>query len=206
MAPLRRSFPLVATLFASAVLGSAALLSAPAHASTAIALSVEDLVDRSEVLVVGVPKSRVSRWEGGRIVTYTTVAIDTAIGGAKKPGETLVVRTLGGQVDGIGQITHGEAQLPIDRPMVLFLRALPAGNAKAMVGSLTVTGMAQGALPVEVGTDKVARITPHPVDLALVPKAGAATPVKPAAETLAGKALPVAVTELRTLWAARAKK
>jgi len=190
------------------VLGAAALAPHSAHASTAIALSVEDLVDKSEHLIVGLPKSRLSRWEGGRIVTYTTVAVDTSVGGGKKAGETVVVRTLGGQVDGIGQITHGEAVLPVDKPVVLFLRALPAGNAKAVAGSLTVTGMAQGALPVEVGVDKVPRITPHPVDLVLVPnvKVDPKTAPKPAAEALAGKPLTVAVTELRTLWAARAKK
>lgn len=200
MVPSRRFLSLAAAL--------AVTVTASAHASTAIALSVEDLVDRSEQAVVGVPKTKTSRWEGGRIVTYTTVAIDTVIGGSKKAGETVVVRTLGGQVDGIGQITHGEAMLPIDKPIVLFLRALPPGNAKAQAGSLTVTGMAQGALPVEVGVDKVARIAPHPVDLVLVPnvKVDAKTAPKPAAEALAGKPLPVAVTELKTLWAARAKK
>lgn len=200
MAPSRRFLSLAATL--------AVTVTVSAHASTAIALSVEDLVDRSEQAVVGVPKSKTSRWEGGRIVTYTTVAIDTVIGGNKKAGETVVVRTLGGQVDGIGQITHGEAVLSIDKPFVLFLRPMPAGNAKALAGSLTVTGMAQGALPVEVGADKIPRITPHPVDLVLVPnvKVDPKTAPKPAAETLAGKPLPVAVTELKTLWAARAKK
>lgn len=183
-------------------------IASTAHASTAIALSVEDLVDRSEQLVVGVPKSKASRWEGGRIVTYTTVAIDTSVGGSKKAGETVVVRTLGGQVDGIGQITHGEAILPMDKPLVLFLRPLPPGNPKAQAGSLTVTGMAQGALAVEVGADKVARISPHPVDLVLVPnvKVDPKTAPKPAAEVLAGKTLTVAVAELKTLWAARAKK
>lgn len=188
-------------------LGAAAVAPHAAHASTAIALSVEDLVDRSETVVVGIPKSKTSRWEGGRIVTYTTVAIDTAVAGGKKAGESLVVRTLGGQVDGIGQITHGEAVLPVDKPVVLFLRAMPPGG-KALAGALTVTGMAQGALAVEVGADKVARIVARPVDLVLVPnaKVDPKTAPKPAAETLAGKALPTVVSELRTLWTARGKK
>ncbi|MBI2395713.1 MAG: hypothetical protein HYV09_39470 [Deltaproteobacteria bacterium] len=190
-------------------LGAAAVAPHAAHASTAIALSVEDLVDRSETVVVGIPKSKTSRWEGGRIITYTTVAIDTAVAGAggKKAGESIVVRTLGGTVDGIGQITHGEAVLPVDKPMVLFLRAMPPGG-KALAGALTVTGMAQGALAVEVGPDKVARVIARPVDLVLVPnaKVDPKTAPKPAAETLAGKALPTVVTELRALWAARGKK
>src|SRR5688572_1370906 len=124
-----RKFPLVlAFAFAAcaASFGTATLTPPSAYASTAIALSLDDLVERSESVVVAIPKSKVSRWESGRIITYTTVAVDTAVAGSGKAGETMTIRTLGGVVDDIGQITHGEAVLPIDKPVVLFLRALPA--------------------------------------------------------------------------------
>ena len=80
------------------------------------------------------------------------------------------MRTLGGVVDDIGQITHGEAVLPLAKPIVLFLHAMPAGP-KIMAGSMVVTGMAQGALSVEIGADKVARVVAKPADLVLVPNA-----------------------------------
>jgi len=205
-----RNFPLVLALsFAAcaASLGTATLTPPSAYASTAISMSLDDLVDRSESVVVAIPKSKVSRWESGRIVTYTTVAIDTAVAGAGKAGETVTVRTLGGVVDDIGQITHGEAILPIGQPLVLFLRAMPAGP-KIIAGSMVVTGMAQGVLPVEIGPDKVARVIARPTDLVLVPNAKVDPKLqKPAAAvTLGGKALPSAITEIRTAWAARAKK
>lgn len=205
-----RKFPLVlAFAFAACAvsLGTATLTPPSAYASTAIALSLDDLVDRSETVIVAIPKSKQSRWESGRIVTYTTVAIDTAVAGKGKAGETMTVRTLGGVVDDIGQITHGEAVLPLDKPIVLFLRAVPSGT-KAQAGSMVVTGMAQGAMAVEIGADKVARVVARPADLVLVPNAKIDPKLqKPAAAVaLGGKALPTAITEIRTAWAARAKK
>lgn len=205
-----RKFPLVlAFAFAAcaASFGTATLTPPSAYASTAIALSLDDLVERSESVVVAIPKSKVSRWEGGRIITYTTVAVDTAVAGTGKAGETMTIRTLGGVVDDIGQITHGEAVLPIDKPVVLFLRALPA-SPKIVTGSLVVTGMAQGAMPVEIGADKVARVVARPADLVLVPNAKVDPKLlKPAAAVaLGGKALPTAIADIRTAWAARAKK
>lgn len=175
-----------------------------AQASVVVALTLPELVEKSDAVVVALPKSKVSRWEGGRIITYTTIAVDTAIGGTHKAGESLVVRTLGGQVGDIGQIAHGEAVLPLDKPVLLFLRPTLA-EAKAPPGALSVVGMSQGAMPIEVGTDKIARIVAKPLDLVLLPKPGE-TKVVPASASLAGKALPDAVKDLRALWAARAKK
>ncbi len=209
--PCTRRSPLLAAAFvgtvAAAFVGPVALAPHVAHASTAVALSLEDLVDRSDTVVVGIARSKASRWEGGRIVTYTTVAVDTAVAGKAKAGEDVVVRTYGGVVDGIGQVTHGEANLPLGQPVVLFLRPLPAA-AKAAAGTLSVTGMAQGALAVEVGKDKIARVIARPTDLVLVPKATPAPAVapKPAAVTLSGKPLAAAISEIRTAWTSRAKK
>lgn len=208
MLPSRRPTLLAAALAfaaASVSLGAALLWPDTAHASTAIALSLPELVEKSESVIVGIPKSKVSRWESGRIVTYTTVAIDTAVAGTGKAGDSLIVRTMGGVVDEIGQITHGEAVLNVNKPVMLFLRALPAGG-KAMAGSLVVTGMAQGALPIEIGADKIARLISQPNDLVLVPNAKAPVAPKPAGLVLGGLPLPSALTEVRTAWAARAKK
>ncbi len=193
-------FASAATTFAPAVLAPHA-----AEASTAVMLTLEDLVDKSEAVVVGIPKSKLSRWESGRIVTYTTVAIDTAVAGNAKAGESVVVRTYGGVVDGIGQITHGEAVLPLDKPIVLFVKRVPDVKPDVKTPTSYVVGMSQGALPVEIGADKVARIVARPTDLVLVPPK-AAPAAKPAVVALAGKPVSAAVTDIRTVWAARAKK
>lgn len=173
-----------------------------AHASTVVAMTLPDLVDKSDLVVVGIPKSRVSRWEGGRIITYTTVAVDQAIGGDAKAGGTLVVRTYGGVVDGIGQITHGEAVLKPGAPVLLFLRPLPEGT-KPTEPALAVTGMAQGALPIVVGADKVARVVPDTSQLALVQKPAEKLP--PASVAVANKPLGETITSVKTLWASKKK-
>src|SRR6476469_816839 len=74
----------------------------PAHASSVVALTLDELVGTSDVVAVVTPKSKVARWEAGRIVTYTTVVVDSSVGGGPAAGETLLVRTLGGVVGDIG--------------------------------------------------------------------------------------------------------
>jgi hypothetical protein len=187
----------------TALIGSVAFCTHDAHASVVLTLTLPELVEKSDSIVVALPKSKVSKWEGGRIVTYTTIAIDTAVAGAAKAGDTLVVRTLGGVVGDVGQIAHGEAVLPLDKPIMLFLRASVA--EKSAQKTLAVVGMAQGAMSLEVGTDKVTRVVARPMDLVLVPKPSDPKAVA-ASATLDAKPLPDAVKDIRTLWAARAKK
>src|SRR3954463_1814298 len=81
----------------------------PASASAVIALTLDDLVDKSDVVVLVTPKSKTARWEAGRIVTYTTVVVDTSVAGGPATGDSLVVRTMGGVVGDIGQKVFGEA-------------------------------------------------------------------------------------------------
>jgi hypothetical protein len=121
-----------------------------ASASTFVELSVAELVSKSTLVVAGTPLDSRSLWEdseggrGRRIVTYTRVRVDRLIDG-KVSGEVWV-RTLGGTVDDIGQNVDGEAVLPVEKPALLFLRALPAG-------AHAVVGMAQGSYPLETPTD-----------------------------------------------------
>ncbi len=177
-----------------------------AHASAMLSLTLDDLVDKSDVAVVGIAKSRTSRWEDGRIVSYTTVDIDTKIGGLDtKAPSTVVVRTLGGVVGDIGQKVHGEAVLPLQSKVILFLRELPAKVApSALPGARSVTGMAQGALLVTVGEDKIARVAANVADLTLVPNPNAKT--VPAHVAVAGRPALDVVADLRTLWTAHGKK
>jgi hypothetical protein len=126
-----------------------------ASASTFVELSVAELVAKSTLVVAGTPLDSKSLWEdtgagrGRRIVTYTRVRIDRLIDG-KVSGEVWV-RTLGGQVDDIGQHVDGEAVLPSEKPSVLFLRALPDG-------AHAVVGMAQGNYPLETPADGPPRL------------------------------------------------
>lgn len=152
-----------------------------------------ELVSKSTLVLAGTPLDSRSLWEdseggrGRRIVTYTRVRVDRLIDG-KASGEVWV-RTLGGQVDDIGQHVDGEAVLPPEKPSLLFLRALTDGTH-------AVVGMAQGNYPLEKPTDGPPRLAaPHGLGR-LVGKMPQAQPLSqadlPARLILAGQTLDVA--------------
>lgn len=125
-------------------------LGADAHATTSVAMTLDELVERSPRVVVGQAVERQSQWEelGGtkRIVTYTRVIVEETVYGAHE--DELWVRTLGGVVDKVGQAVAGEAQLKLGETAVLFLADAP--------GALVVAGMAQGHYPLELDANKAA--------------------------------------------------
>lgn len=144
------------SMLAAALL--ATLLPSGAGASLARAVSLAELVNRSEQIVVGTPLEAHARWEtlGGqrRIVTYTRVRVDAAIDGGGDSSEVLV-RTLGGHVGDIGQVVSGEAVLSIGQPALMFL-------GRAADGVLGVTAMAQGHFPLRKDSHGTLRLTPSP--------------------------------------------
>ena len=177
----------------------------PASASTVLALTLDDLVVKSDVVVLATAKSRTARWEEGRIVTYTTVVVDAPVSNGPAAGDSLVVRTMGGVVGDVGQKVFGEAVLPIGAQTMLFLRDLPKPiAASALPGARSVTGMAQGTLPVVIGADKVQRIGPSATSLALVPPTNPKS--VPANVATAGRPVKDVVVELRALWTSHGKK
>jgi hypothetical protein len=134
-----------------------------ALASLARALPLEELVGRSQHVVVGEPLDAESVWEqiGQRkhIVTYTRVrALELLAGEAPKQDE-LLVRTLGGRVGDLGELVHGEAMLTLGARGVVFV--MPAR------GALAVTAMAQGHYPLArdaAGAERLRR-SPEAVEL-----------------------------------------
>jgi hypothetical protein len=144
---VRSRSAILATLLA---LGGAPLVAsiylAPqrAEASTALELSMSDLVGGATLVLAGTPLDSRSVWEidahGRRIVTYTRVLVDRMLDGT--PRAEVWVRTLGGEVDDIAQQVAGEAVLRVAQPSLLFLR----GRAD---GTLAVVGMEQGQYPLD---------------------------------------------------------
>lgn len=124
------------------------------HASSARAATLAELVSRSTRIAHVTPLEGSSRWEdiGDRrhIVTYTRLRIDDAIAGQSGESEILV-RTLGGRIDKLGEIVHGEAQLSVNEACLVFLRA----NAD---GIEEVTEMAQGHYPFAPDASGVLRL------------------------------------------------
>ena len=135
--------------FAATLAGASA-----AHATTARAVSLTELVRRSTRIARATTLDSFARSEdiGGarHIVTYSRLRIDDSIHGASGDSETLV-RTLGGRVADLGEIAHGEAQLALHEPCLVFL-TLDANGVEL------VTGMAQGHYPVALDRAGIARL------------------------------------------------
>ncbi len=120
----------------------------PASATILRELGLGELVRQADRVVVARVEARVSRWEGGRIVTDVTLRVEETAKGDARVGERVVVTTMGGSVDGIGMKVVGEAAFVKGETALVFLTALDAGWAG--VRTWEVVGMAQGRMPVTV--------------------------------------------------------
>ncbi|MES1187914.1 MAG: hypothetical protein ABUL60_29115 [Myxococcales bacterium] len=161
----RRGFVRVAAVGALGV-----VLARPARASLARAVPIEELVGRSQHVVVGEPLDAESVWEelGGRkhIVTYTRVRALELLAGADPKADEVMVRTLGGRVGDLGELVHGEAMLTLGARGVLFV--MPAR------GALGVTAMAQGHYPLLRDTAGTERLRRSPAAQELLQEDGSA--------------------------------
>ena len=135
------------TLCAVAMLAGL-LVAAPLGAVIMRALSLDELVESSDRVVVATVLSNESRWNDAhtRIYTYTTVRVEEYLKGSGAAGDTLVIRTLGGAVGEIGLHVEGA---PVFRPNdkeVIFLFSAPGAS------ELGVQGWNQGRF----------KVLPHP--------------------------------------------
>lgn len=153
------------------------MLARPLFAGAAHPISLTDLVHRSRFVVVGTSREATSAWEpgarGSRIVTYSRVEIQQTVDGRSVPDTQLYVRTLGGRVGDIGQIVHGEAQLELNAPSVLFLR-------DGLNGAMSIVAMAQGHYPLQDDDERTPRLqlSPHLGDLTVQDPRGAVSQLR----------------------------
>lgn len=106
----------------------------------ALALSIEDMVDQSDVIAIGNVLETRSGWVDRSLVTYATVSVGESLKGA--PGETLTV-VLPGGVDvnrkiPVAMTYPGAPKLTPGENVFLFLAS------DSEVGGYTVAGFAQG--------------------------------------------------------------
>ena len=145
-------------------------MSRPAQASLARAVQVEELMSRSQHVMLGEPLDAYAVWEqvGQRkhIVTYTRVRALELLGGADPKADELLVRTLGGRVGDLGELVHGEALLNLGERGVLFMMPTRAG--------LSITAMAQGHYPVARDAAGAERLRRSPEAKELMNEQGAA--------------------------------
>lgn len=162
-----------------------------AEASTAVAYTLEELIDAAPTVVIAKAIERESKWEkvgdSKRIVTYTKLEIASEVLGAGP--KTVWVRTLGGVVGKIGQQVAGEARFELGRTSLVFLAQAPAGIT-------VVAGAAQGHYPAVADEADEA-----PVRLRVSPSLGKIIerpgPRITALQRLVGRSVPDAVTTIR---------
>ena len=124
------------------------------QATTARAVSLHDLVRLSTRVArtTALESTAQSEDVGGErhIVTYSRLRVDELIHGGPVESE-IWVRTLGGKIDGLGEIVHGEAELALNQQSIVFLRSDADGVAR-------VTAMAQGHYPLLIDAAGAARL------------------------------------------------
>jgi hypothetical protein len=115
----------------SAVRGVVCLFAAVAvagssWASIVLKMDVDELTSRSDVVVVGTVLGSASRWNAGRdlIRTFTRIRVERVAKGETAAGRVVVVREIGGSVDGYEQETIGGPKFRAgDRVLVFLERA-----------------------------------------------------------------------------------
>lgn len=118
-------------------------LSAPVLAvGQSHASKTEDLVKRSDVIVVGKVGKRTSEWTENKrmIVTRIEITVDEVIKGQSQ-GSTITVVVPGGEVDGVGEWYSHTPRFAEEEELVLFAEQAGAGR-------LRVTGGEEGKIAV----------------------------------------------------------
>jgi hypothetical protein len=153
----------LAALAVLLVLG-ASWWSPPADASTVRALSLAELTRKAELIVVGTPQRAQSRRhvDGRLLVTDVSVLVEKVQKGTVKPGDSLVVTVLGGELDGVALSVPGEAVLPPGQRSLVFLYRATRSR------DLRVVGMAQGSMAIEADPTGTVMVIPGGSGSALV--------------------------------------
>jgi len=140
------------------------LVTSPAQASIVDAMSLAELAEAADVVVVARVDGQRSRYDAqGRIVTDVTLRIEESLHGGLARGSRVIVQRLGGAVGDLGLRVEGEAVYVDGERLVLFARRLTTPSGPV----LRPVGMSQGVLPIEDDAG-VEVVTPGGAGLELV--------------------------------------
>lgn len=120
------------------------LCAAPAAALSVVALSLEQIVAQSDVIVEGQVIDVKSRRIGRRILTFISMRVDVVVRGALPPPpdgtpSTVVFAVLGGAVDGVTQVVPGTP-----RPALHARLRVALSKADGPEGARHIIGYSQG--------------------------------------------------------------
>ncbi len=139
------------------------LSASEAHASVSFAVDTDRLVTRAELVLRATALDSYAAWEGTRIVTYSKLHVDETIAGSTKDSEVWV-RSLGGQVDHLGQWVDGEPVFNQGQSSLVFL-------SKDEGGAYVSVARAQGQIPLSFDAKKKTWLAkPNPYIGMLVPR------------------------------------
>lgn len=126
------------------------LFAGPVFATTAVSLSVQDLVRRSDMVIKGqiTDSNAFYNHKFGMIYTRLTIHIEKDFMG-KKGTKTIVVTMPGGTVNGRVQVVFGVPVLKIGEHAIMFLRR--------MGKRITITGLGQGTFIINPALNRVSR-------------------------------------------------
>ncbi len=118
----------------------ALLLCAASSATSVRPIAIEDMAQRASNVVEGRAEQQWSVWDTNEhlIYTYTRFAVSSTLKG--RAHNEVVVRQIGGSVNGVRQHASGVRQFVLGEEAALFLRASTAGD-----GSYSVVGLMQGS-------------------------------------------------------------
>lgn len=127
---------LVLFLIAVSFILAAIIIAIPVAASSAPPLPLDELVKKSDYIVIGTFTDKESYWEEvgqGRIIfTNFTLAVEKVIKGESKVEEITVVGG-GGEVDGIRSYTTAGASITLNTRVIVFLTRYKEGDDRFYV-------------------------------------------------------------------------
>jgi hypothetical protein len=129
------------------MIGAAALLLASAlgQAATMVELGADEMVARSQAIVMGEVVSTASRLQGRFIVTDVTIRLDrAALKGNLQVGQTLTLTELGGEVDGLGMRVSGAPVYRLSDRVAVFASTRSDGSYRTL-------GLSQGLFRIQGG-------------------------------------------------------
>ncbi len=119
-------------------------LVSPASATVSEALSLPELTQRADLVVLATALDKRARYDArGRIVTDVTLRVEETMKGDARVGSTLTMTRIGGVIGDIGMRVEGEPILDVGSRYVLFLYRVEGGS------TLRPVGMSQGVMGVD---------------------------------------------------------
>lgn len=108
-----------------------------AHATVVLQLTFEEMASRSVAVVRGIVGAQESHWDAAhrRIFTYAEIRVDEPLKGRVAP--VILVRSPGGEAEGVGQRVEGTPHFTAGESVLLFLEAAPDEPAVHQVMALS---------------------------------------------------------------------